>query len=215
VPRASSIGLNRDPETTVAEPNVRTRKAGADGEGHPSGDDRFELIDKALKRARFSQDQLIEILHVAQDVFGYLSPDLLVYIARALKLPPSRVYGVATFYHLFTFDEPGDHSCTICTGTACFVKGADDIVLALSREHSVAAGQTTADGRFTLSTARCLGSCGLAPVAVIDGEVRGHLDAEAAVAAVAANLAATADAPDATDDPERIAEPAGVAGEGS
>jgi bidirectional [NiFe] hydrogenase diaphorase subunit len=204
----------------VAEPNARAGKAGAASEGHPSGDDRFELIDKALKRARFSQDQLIEILHVAQDVFGYLSPDLLVYIARALKLPPSRVYGVATFYHLFTFDEPGDHSCTICTGTACFVKGADDIVLALSREHSVAAGQTTADGRFTLSTARCLGSCGLAPVAVIDGEVRGHLDAEAAVAAVAANLAATADAAgagatDGATDPERIAEPAGVAGEGS
>jgi bidirectional [NiFe] hydrogenase diaphorase subunit len=203
----------------VAEPNVRARKAGAAAEGHPSGDDRFELIDKALKRARFSQDQLIEILHVAQDVFGYLSPDLLVYIARALKLPPSRVYGVATFYHLFTFEEPGDHSCTICTGTACFVKGADDIVLALSREHSVAAGQTTADGRFTLSTARCLGSCGLAPVAVIDGEVRGHLDAEAAVAAVAANLAATADDGAAgrrgATEPERIAEPAGVAGEGS
>jgi bidirectional [NiFe] hydrogenase diaphorase subunit len=200
----------------VAEPNVRARKAGVAAEGHPSGDDRFELIDKALKRARFSQDQLIEILHVAQDVFGYLSHDLLVYIARALKLPPSRVYGVATFYHLFTFEEPGDHSCTICTGTACFVKGADDIVLALSREHSVAAGQTTADGRFTLSTARCLGSCGLAPVAVIDGEVRGHLDAEAAVAAVAANLAATADgAAGAATEPERIAEPAGVAGEGS
>jgi bidirectional [NiFe] hydrogenase diaphorase subunit len=206
----------------VAEPNVRARKAAAgdDGEGHPSGDDRFELIDKALKRARFSQDQLIEIMHVAQDVFGYLSPDLLVYIARALKLPPSRVYGVATFYHLFTFEEPGDHSCTICTGTACFVKGADDIVLALSREHSVAAGQTTADGRFTLTTARCLGSCGLAPVAVIDGEVRGHLDAEAAVAAVAANLAASADdgadpADGGASEPERIAEPAGVAGEGS
>jgi bidirectional [NiFe] hydrogenase diaphorase subunit len=194
----------------VAEPNVRAPKGAAtNGEGHPSGDERFELIDKALKRARFSQDQLIEILHTAQDVFGYLSPDLLVYIARALKLPPSRVYGVATFYHLFTFDEPGDHSATVCTGTACFVKGADDIVLALSRQYAVAAGQTTEDGRFTLSTARCLGSCGLAPVVVLDGQVRGHLDPEAALTAVAANLA------DDPADVARVAEPAGAAGEGS
>jgi bidirectional [NiFe] hydrogenase diaphorase subunit len=214
--RSGSIGASRRPEMTVAEPNARAPKGAAtNGEGHPSGDERFELIDKALKRARFSQDQLIELLHTAQDVFGYLSPDLLVYIARALKLPPSRVYGVATFYHLFTFEEPGDHSCTICTGTACFVKGADDIVMALSREYSVAAGQTTKDGRFTLSTARCLGSCGLAPVVVLDGEVRGHLDPEGALTAVAANLAAENE--QETDDTAapRVAEPAGVAGEGS
>jgi bidirectional [NiFe] hydrogenase diaphorase subunit len=152
---------------------------------HPSGDERFELLDKALKRVRFAQDQLIEVLHIAQDVFGYLSPDVLYYVARALKLPASRVFGVATFYHLFTFEEPGEHSATVCTGTACYVKGADDLVLALSRAYSVAAGQTTEDGRFTLTTARCLGSCGLAPIAVIDGQVQGHLDATTALAAVA------------------------------
>lgn len=163
--------------------------------GHPSGDERFGMLDKTLKRSRFAQDQLIENLHVAQDVFGYLSPDVLVYVARALKLPLSQVFGVATFYHLFTFEEPGDHSATVCTGTACFVKGADDIVAALSAEHRVAAGGTTEDGRFTLKTARCLGSCGLAPIAVIDGDVRGHLDPEDAVAQVAARLAADTDRP--------------------
>jgi bidirectional [NiFe] hydrogenase diaphorase subunit len=181
----------------VAEPNVRAREAAAgdDGEGHPSGDDRFELIDKALKRARFSQDQLIEIMHVAQDVFGYLSPDLLVYIARALKLPPSRVYGVATFYHLFRFAPAGEHACSVCTGTACFVKGADGIVDALQREHGVLSGQTTADGRLSLTTARCIGSCGLAPVVLVDGEVLGHLDAEQALAAVASALGSSGDGP--------------------
>jgi bidirectional [NiFe] hydrogenase diaphorase subunit len=158
------------------------------GTSHPSGDERFAMLDKALKRARFEQDQLIEVLHVAQEVFGYLSPDLLRYVATALRLPPSRVQGVATFYHLFTFDEPGDHSCTVCTGTACFVKGADAIVAALSREHGVSAGGTTEDGRFTLRTARCLGSCGLAPVVVIDGDVRGYLDAPAVVGEVAERL---------------------------
>lgn len=161
---------------------ARTREA------HPSGDERFAMIDSALKRARFAQDHLIEILHVAQEVFGYISEDVLRYVGAALRLPPSRVYGVATFYHLFTFDPPGDHTCTVCTGTACYVKGADDIVAAVQARYGIAAGQTTADGRLTLSTARCLGSCGLAPVAVLDGEVRGHLDADAVVAEIRDNL---------------------------
>ncbi len=168
--------------------------------GHPSGDERFGMLDTALKRSRYSQDQLIEVLHVAQELFGYLSPDVLIYVGRALKLPLSRVFGVASFYHLFTFEPPGDHSATVCMGTACFVKGSDGIVAALSREHGVASGGTTEDGTFTLKTARCLGSCGMAPVVVIDGEVRGHLTAEQAVSKVADALAeadadAGADAP--------------------
>ena len=167
---------------------------GAGGDAHPSGDERFEILDKALKRSRYAQDQLIEVLHVAQDIFGYLSPDVLIYVGRALKLPLSKVFGVATFYHLFTFEAPGDHSATVCTGTACFVKGANDIVLALSREHGVAAGGTTDDGRFTLKTARCLGSCGLAPVVVLDGEVRPHQDASRTVVAVSTAL---------TEEPDR------------
>ena len=161
-------------------------------DGHPSGDDRFEFLDKAMRRARYSQDQLIEVLHVAQEVFGYLSEDVLLYVARGLRLPPSRVYGVSTFYHLFTFDPPGDHTATVCTGTACFVKGADAVVDALSREYRVVPGATTEDGRFTLKTARCLGSCGMAPVVVVDGEVRGNVQADAAVDEVADRLAATA-----------------------
>jgi len=161
---------------------------GAGGAAHPSGDERFGMLDKTLKRSRYAQDQLIEVLHVAQEIFGYLSPDVLIYVGRALKLPLSKVFGVATFYHLFTFEAPGDHTATVCTGTACFVKGAEDIVLALSREHGVAAGGTTDDGRFTLKTARCLGSCGLAPVVVLDGAVRGHQDAVRTVDAVSAAL---------------------------
>lgn len=160
--------------------------------GHPSGDDRFELLDKAMRRGRYAQDQLIEVLHVAQEVFGYLSEDVLLYVARALRLPPSRVYGVATFYHLFSFDPPGDHAATVCTGTACFVKGADAVVDALAREYRVVPGATSEDGRFTLKTARCLGSCGMAPVVVLDGEVRGQASAEEVVAEVATRLAATA-----------------------
>lgn len=150
-------------------------------DGHPSGDDRFAVVDKHLKRVRGAQDQLIETLHVAQDVFGHLSDDVLMYVARALKLPPSMVLGVATFYHLFRFEPAGDHSCSVCTGTACFVKGADAIVRAVSSQFDVAAGETSADGVLTLRTARCLGSCGLAPVVVLDGVVSGHLDPAATI----------------------------------
>jgi bidirectional [NiFe] hydrogenase diaphorase subunit len=153
---------------------------------HPSGDNRFELVDKHLKRGRYAQDQLIETLHVAQDVFGFLSEDILIYVARALRLPPSMVYGVATFYQLFTFDPPGDHACTVCTGTACFVKGADDIVKGVAAAYDVPAGQTSEDGSLTLRTARCLGSCGLAPVVVFDGDVLGHQSTESTLELVGA-----------------------------
>ncbi len=151
---------------------------------HPSGDDRFAVIDKRIKRVHHAQDQLIEVLHVAQDVFGYLSEDVLLYVARSLRLPPSQVYGVATFYHLFELTSPGDHSCTVCTGTACFVKGADEIVQRVGRHYGVAAGATSEDRRMTLRTARCLGSCGLAPVVVLDGEVLGKEPPDSMVALI-------------------------------
>ena len=157
-------------------------------EPHPSGDDRFNLIDKHLKRVQYGQDQLIETLHLAQDVFGYLDDGILLYLANSFRLPPSMVYGVATFYHLFTFDAPGDHSCTVCTGTACFVKGADDIVLGVSTAYDVPAGETSEDGSLTLKTARCLGSCGLAPVVVFDGEVLSHQSLETTLDLVAGAL---------------------------
>jgi bidirectional [NiFe] hydrogenase diaphorase subunit len=159
---------------------------------HASGDDRFAVIDKRLKRVHHAQDQLIEVLHVAQDVFGYLSEDVLLYVAHALRLPPSRVYGVATFYHLFELSSPGEHSCTVCTGTACFVKGADEIVRRVGAEYAVAAGGTSADGRLTLRTARCLGSCGLAPVVVLDGTVLGHQQPDAMLTSLAATIGASA-----------------------
>lgn len=153
-------------------------------DGHPSGDERFALVDKQLRKVRHEQDQLIETLHVAQDVFGHLTDDILLYVARALRLPPSMVYGVATFYHLFTFESPGDHGCTVCTGTACFVKGADAIVAAVGGEYGVAPGATTEDGVLSLAVARCLGSCGLAPVVVLDGTVLGDQSPDQVLARV-------------------------------
>jgi hypothetical protein len=101
---------------------------------HPSGDNRFKMLDASLKRHRFAADALIEVLHTAQELFGFLQPDLLLYIAQGLKLPPSRVYGVATFYHFFSFAPQGRHTCVVCTGTACYVKGADALLDGLERQ---------------------------------------------------------------------------------
>jgi bidirectional [NiFe] hydrogenase diaphorase subunit len=174
---------------------VTSREPVAERDGHPSGDQRFKLVDRTLKRFRYQPDALIEVLHTAQEAFGYLSEDLLVYVATQLKTPLSRVYGVATFYHLFSFKPLGEHTCTVCLGTACYVKRAAEILAALEAETGIQAGQTTPDGRFSLATARCLGSCGLAPVLVIDGNVIGKQTPASVVARVRELLARPAAAP--------------------
>jgi bidirectional [NiFe] hydrogenase diaphorase subunit len=140
---------------------------------HPSGDERYKLIDRTIKRFNHEKDALLEVLTTAQETFGFLSKDLLIYVSNQLHVPLSRVYGVATFYHLFTFDPLGEHNFTVCTGTACYVKGANKIEQVISEEFGIQSGGTTPDGVFSLTRARCLGSCGLAPVVVFDGEIRG------------------------------------------
>ena len=142
---------------------------------HPSGDNRFKLLDRAITKHQASGDALIEILHVAQGIFGYLEDDLLVYIAHKLKLPLSRVHGVATFYHFFRLKPQGKHTFVLCTGTACYVKGAAEIQKAVEHQCSCKFGETTKDGKISLISARCVGSCGLAPVAVLDNAVAGKL----------------------------------------
>jgi bidirectional [NiFe] hydrogenase diaphorase subunit len=140
----------------------------------PADDPRYKLVNRALKRAQHQQDALIEVLHTAQEAFGYLDEKLMAHVARELRLPLSWVYGVATFYHFFSLKPQGEHSCIVCLGTACYVKGAAENISRLEQEFNIKAGQTTPDGKFSLLTARCLGSCGLAPVLVLDGEVLGR-----------------------------------------
>lgn len=156
--------------------------------GHPSGDDRYLIVDRTMKRFRFEKDALLEVLNTAQETFGFLSEDLLVYVASHLNVPLSRVYGVATFYHLFTFTPRGEHNCTVCTGTACHVKGSAAIVASLAAAYAIQPGETTPDGKFSLVTARCLGCCGLAPVIVLDGEVHAKQTPETAAEEVEAAL---------------------------
>lgn len=148
---------------------------------HPSGDNRFKLLDRTINAHHGSGHALIEVMHAAQNIFGFLEDDLLVYIARALKRPLSQVYGVATFYNFFRLKPAGKHTFVLCTGTACYVKGADGIQKAIERRCGVRFGETTPDGQVSLIAARCVGSCGLAPVAVVDDEVAAKLTAERAL----------------------------------
>src|SRR5450631_4738002 len=98
---------------------------------HASGDKRFKILEVHMKKHQFRQDALIEVLHKAQELFSYLEDDLLLFVSVKLKLPPSRVYGVATFYHFFQLKPQGEHTCVVCLGTACYVKGADKIIAAV------------------------------------------------------------------------------------
>jgi bidirectional [NiFe] hydrogenase diaphorase subunit len=145
-------------------------------------DKRLKVLDVAMKRHQYRQDALIEVLHKAQGLFGFLGKDILMHVARGLKLPPSRVHGVATFYHLFTLAPQGEHSCVVCMGTACFVKGAGAILDTVEKQAGVKAGCTTRDGKLSVLTARCIGACGIAPAVVIDGEATGHQTPEAVAA---------------------------------
>ncbi|HTQ30113.1 MAG TPA: bidirectional hydrogenase complex protein HoxE [Opitutaceae bacterium] len=149
---------------------------------HASGDKRFKILEAHIKRHQHRQDALIEVLHKGQELFGFLDDDLLIFIANRLMLPPSRVYGVATFYHFFTLKPQGAHTCVVCLGTACYVKGAAKVLAAVEAAAKVKAGETTPDKQLSLLTARCIGACGIAPAVVYDGAVTPHQTPESALA---------------------------------
>jgi bidirectional [NiFe] hydrogenase diaphorase subunit len=112
---------------------------------------------------------------MVQDTFGFLEMEALKYVAKTLQVPLSRVYAVATFYHFFTLKPPGRHTCVVCMGTACYISGAAQIIGDIKQSLHIEPGETTPDGAISLVTARCLGSCGLAPAVVLDGEIKGKI----------------------------------------
>lgn len=134
-------------------------------------DARYKSVLAAMAKHRKRPDALIEVLHVVQDVFGCIPQEVMRYVSREMKIPPSRIFGVATFYHFFSLKPKGEHLCVVCTGTACHVKGAMGLLNQIERILKLKPGETTPDGKLGVQTARCLGCCGLAPVAVVDGEI--------------------------------------------
>lgn len=139
----------------------------------PTDDKRWKLVDVVMRRNGRKPHALIETLHAVQDCFGYLDLPSMRYVGESLGVPLSKVYGVATFYHLFTLKPKGRHTCVLCTGTACYIKGAVELIDAVRNRYHVDLGQTTKDENLFLVSARCLGACGLAPAAVLDGVVLG------------------------------------------
>ena len=122
--------------------------------------------------------ELINILHAAQELLGYLPQVVQQVIAADLHIPVSRVYGVVTFYSFFTMEPKGKHPISVCLGTACYVRGAEKVLEEIQKELEIKVGETTPDGLFSLDTLRCVGACGLAPVVTIGGKVYGRVTPE-------------------------------------
>lgn len=147
----------------------------------PSDDKRWRIVGATMRKHGFTPNALIETLHSTQEAFGFLDDTALRYVAQSLGVPLSRVYGVATFYNLFSLKPQGAHTCVVCLGTACYIKGGPQLLAVLEAETGVRKGEITPDKQVSLMVARCLGACGLAPVCVFDDEVAGKLDADEAL----------------------------------
>lgn len=150
--------------------------------GHPEHPDIDETmwsqIDQIIQANRSVSGSIITVLRECQDVLGYLPVTLLDYIGEGMNLPRSDVYGVASFYALFSMTPKGRHTIKLCLGTACYVKGIKEVVSRLENKYHVKEGGTTEDRRFTLQGVRCLGACGLAPVVVIGQDTHGDVTSD-------------------------------------
>lgn len=151
----------------------------------PDEDKRWRIVETRMRRLGNRPEALIEALHSTQEAFGYIDDRALKFVSAVLAVPPSTVYGVATFYHHFTMKPQGRHTAVVCTGTACYINGAAEILAAIRTGLGVRPKETTADGNVSLLTARCLGACSLAPAAIVDGEVEGRVKAADLVARLA------------------------------
>ncbi len=139
----------------------------------PSTDKRWKLVNATMRRNGYADDALIEALHSVQDAFGFLDETAMHFVADSLDVPLSKVFGVATFYHLFMLKPKGRHACVVCTGTACYIKGAGALIEEIQTRYGVLPGETTEDDALSVLSARCVGACGLAPAVVLDREVLG------------------------------------------
>ena len=128
-----------------------------------------------VKTQDHPHSHLISVLHRTQELFGYLPTEVMDGIAQSMAIPTAHIWGVATFYHYFKLTPPGKHVIAVCLGTACYVKGATQILQSIKDELKIDFGGVTPDGLFSLGPARCLGACGLAPVVMIDDRIHGEL----------------------------------------
>ncbi|NLX62333.1 MAG: NAD(P)H-dependent oxidoreductase subunit E [Tissierellia bacterium] len=140
--------------------------------------DKINQLKDFIEVNKGKKGALMMVLHKAQDLFGYLPIEIQQMISEELKVPLSEIYGVATFYSQFTLIPKGENVINVCLGTACYVKGAQQIIDKLEELLKIKSGQTTPDRKFSIDTTRCIGACGLAPVIAINGEVYGNITAD-------------------------------------
>lgn len=136
----------------------------------------FAELKAYIDSVKNSQGILMQTLQKAQDIFGYLPLEVQQFISEETNIPLADIYGVVTFYSQFTIEEKGKHKISVCLGTACYVKGSQEIMDKLSEELNIKVGETTEDKMFTLEATRCLGCCGLAPVMMVDDDVYGKME---------------------------------------
>lgn len=139
---------------------------------------KYQELEAYINELGAKSEELIAILHRAQHIFGYLPREVQEFIADKLHINVSKVYGVVTFYSFFTMERKGKYVINVCLGTACFVRGADKILKEFEARLGIKNGETTADGKFTLSSLRCVGACGLAPVVQVNGKTYGNATIE-------------------------------------
>ncbi|MBM4404265.1 MAG: NAD(P)H-dependent oxidoreductase subunit E [Candidatus Cloacimonetes bacterium] len=138
--------------------------------------EQYAKLGAVIDQKKDLRNPLIEILRIAQEIFGYLPVEVQEFVASRMNIPVSKVHGVVTFYNFFTMTPKGKHIINVCTGTACYVKGALRVIQMLTEQLNVGMGETTMDGLFTLSAVRCVGACSLAPVIVIGEDTFGRIE---------------------------------------
>ena len=134
-----------------------------------------EKLRQVIAEHKGQPGATMPVLQAAQEIFGYLPEEVQIIIAEGLEIPLSEVYGVATFYAQFTLNPKGKYQISLCLGTACYVKGAADVLAAVEKKLGIKTGSITPDGKFSLDACRCIGACGLAPVMMINEDVYGRL----------------------------------------
>ena len=138
----------------------------------------YAELEQFINELPEKRGSLINVLHKAQSLFGYLPKEVQIFVADKLDIPVSQVYGVVSFYSFFTMIPKGKYHISVCLGTACYVRGADKVLEAFKKELNIEVGQTTKDGKFSLDALRCVGACGLAPVALVGDKVYGRISSE-------------------------------------
>ena len=135
-------------------------------------------ISAFIEEWKSKPGNLIMVLHQVQQTYGYIPRNIAIEISERLSVPLAKIYGVVTFYNFFKLEKAGKYKIQVCLGTACYIRGGDDLLKTLEKELGIGLNSTTPDGMFSIEAVRCLGCCGLAPVIVVNGNVHGRLTAK-------------------------------------